>query len=294
MKTLNKNFHPPPVGAAFWELLDHLWDNGVGNIQTEDGEPKAWTATSLADALDQMPSETSIYSWRKRKHVPKKEQIQRLCRVLFEDEPHIRKAWSNALIEARREEELLRKQERKKAETAVASVSSNVATDATNAMDESQVDHGTAEETNNTNKQSILPVLLICFVGLLSLIFFVARGNNEKETTPEPLVHNIRFCLEQDFSQHRQSCNTHQSHFPAGTQKVYVSFETDNIPHGLAFSRRWYRNGEKFMERNDFFDETWQNYTWLFNSNGHDFGEYSMRIVLDEKAFTGQFTLGDY
>lgn len=48
------------------------------------------------------------------------------------------------------------------------------------------------------------------------------------------------------------------------------------------------------MDADEFFDETWQNYTWLFNTNGHDVGEYSMRIILSDTVFTGQFTLGDF
>jgi len=229
-----------------------------------------WTASALADILDQTPSETSILNWRKRKHLPKQGQIQRLCRVLFEDDPHIRKAWSSALIETRREEELLRKQEKKLTEPVGASVS-NIAGAAV-AMNASQVDVGTAEKADTIHKLSMWPLLTICLVVLLSFMFFVGRSNNQAKTVPEPSVHNIQFCPELDFSQKRLSCNSHQSHFPAGTQKIYVSFETNDIPYGLAFSRRWYRNGEKFMERNDFFDETWQNYTWLFNTNGHDAG----------------------
>lgn len=294
MKIRKKNILPPPSYATFWELFDCFWDNGIGNLISADDEPVSWTAASLADALDHTPSETSILNWRKRKHLPKQEQIQRLCRILLGSEPEARKAWSSALIETRREEEILRKQEKKQAEPVEASVSNYVAAGAAVAINASEVEVGTAEETDTTNKQSIWPLLTICIIVVLSLLFFIGRGENQAVTVPEPSVQNIRFCLERDFSQERLSCNMHQSNFPAGTQKVYVSFETNNIPYGLVFSRRWYRNGEKFLERNDFFDETWQNYTWLFNQNGHDVGEYSMRIILGNKVFTGQFTLGDF
>ena len=210
-----------------------------------EDESVSWTAASLADALDHTPSETSILNWRKRKHLPKQGQIQRLCRILLGSEPEIRKAWSSALIETRREEELLRKHEKKPTKSFEASVSNIVAAGAAVAINTSQVDVGTAEKADTTHKLSMWPLLTICLVALLSLMLFVGRGSNQAETVPEPSVHNIQFCLEQDFSQQRLSCNSHQSHFPAGTQKVYVSFETNDIPYGLAFSRRWYRTGEK-------------------------------------------------
>ena len=36
-----KNLPPPPKGATFWELFDYIWDNGVGQETSENGEPVA-------------------------------------------------------------------------------------------------------------------------------------------------------------------------------------------------------------------------------------------------------------
>lgn len=288
-----KNFCLPPLDCDFWELFDYFWDNGVGNNVTEEGDPQPWTTEAFALALDSEPSTTSVGNWRSRKHLPRKEQIQRFCRILFIDEPSLRKAWSSVLIKARREEELLRKIQKKEVKIDETSTTFDESSEDATGTTASEHVGETTQEASSIGTEGVALWRALYIAVLLSVLFFLFRSNDQFHSRAELSVYNIRFCLEQEFSQRRLSCNANQSHFPEGTQKVYVSFETDNIPHGLAFSRRWYRNSDKFMERNDFFDETWQNYTWLYNKNGHDTGEYSMRIIMEDQVFTGEFTLGE-
>ena len=264
------NFTPPPEIGSFWVLFDHFWNNGIGNELSVSGEPIAWNARTLAEALDDRPSSTALGQWYARDALPSKENIQRLCRVLLHEENHIRKKWANTLLAARREEELKRNAEKKSAtHTGVSS------------MPDTQTPSG---QSRGRKWIYLIGLLLILSAGFL---FF---GQTQK---PAINISEIKFCTQDNFSDQTKTCNLSETFFPEGTQKVYVSFKTNNIPYGKPFSRRWYRNGEKWLERNDFFDETWKNFTWIHNENGHDHGEYAMRIIVEDQVFTGTFTLGE-
>ena len=100
-KTLSyhkKNLPPPPKGATFWELFDYIWDNGVGQETSENGEPVAWSAAKLESALDHQIDVRSIENWRSRKYMPTRENIRKLTWMISGGDQDLRQAWSEALI----------------------------------------------------------------------------------------------------------------------------------------------------------------------------------------------------
>ncbi len=273
-----KNFCAPPLETNFWALFDYFWDNGVGNELNADGEPVAWSELTLEAALDFKPVSKTLGDWHKRGTLPSKASLHRLCRMIFREDEKIRKAWSDALIETRRAEEL----ERDRLKTVQGQ---SVETPAKEVNSGKPLTLG-KQRRNDRLVWVFAPIGIILVVGFSFLIL--------RPSQPSTIgISDIRFCSEANFSVHSKACQLSETHFPRGTQKVYVSYLSTNIPFRSSFSRRWYRNGEKFIERNDFSDAAWENYTWIYNRHGHDQGEYVMRIVVADQVFSGRFTLGD-
>ncbi len=108
-----------------------------------------------------------------------------------------------------------------------------------------------------------------------------------------PSVKNIMFCDEQRFSKVDKMCRDNIKIFPSDTKMIYTSFEISNMPVGEPFDRRWYRNGRWFKTKSGHFDTAWEGYTFIYNPNTHDPGDYVMRIIVNNKSTTGSFTVLD-
>ena len=72
-----------------------------------------------------------------------------------------------------------------------------------------------------------------------------------------------------------------------------VSFQLHNMFQGDTFKRHWYRDGEKFISRNEFVAAPWEGYTYIYNRHGHDIGEYTLRVIINDKVTAKVFTVGD-
>ncbi|WP_298362552.1 hypothetical protein [uncultured Litoreibacter sp.] len=307
LKNRKKNLELPPETTDFWKLFDFFWDNGVGNPLNQDGEPVPWSEKALEVALEGKPTAKALGNWHSRVNLPSRESIQRLCRVILVDDEQLGRSWASSLLTARRLEEIRRKENSKLLaraksknvnrevaafQTAENRLANGAALDSESVIEFESVNLSAPTRCKPSPSFKFLRLFKAVGLVLLSLaiyIFAVPFG----ESDPKIKISDIRFCSYNTFSAYKKSCLSSKTHFPAGTQKVYVSFQTDNIHYGEPFSRRWYRNGEKWLERNDFFDDTWQNYTWIHNQHGHDHGEYSMRIIVGDQVFSGKFTLGD-
>ena len=111
---------------------------------------------------------------------------------------------------------------------------------------------------------------------------------------PLPSVSDLRACNTDCFNMNTLTCDSHVPYFEKGTKQIYLSFKFSGMPTGQVFQRRWYRNGEKFLEKTDFYDDAWPGYTYLFNRWGHDEGEYAFRVLVDGKRLaTTRFLVED-
>jgi hypothetical protein len=107
-----------------------------------------------------------------------------------------------------------------------------------------------------------------------------------------PYISKLYVCDQNSFENGQNACGECASHFAVGIQKIFLSFMFHNMPTGKKYKRSWYRNGEQFVEKTDFYDDAWPGYTYLWNESGHDLGDYTVRITVDEKIATVRFTVG--
>ena len=110
-------------------------------------------------------------------------------------------------------------------------------------------------------------------------------------SSPSGVITDVRFCTDAGFDDTVDRCRVSRKRFPEGTKLIHVSFEADGVPEGQPFERRWYRDGQMFLQRDGFFDEVWTNWTWLRNPEGHPPGQYHLRLVVDGDVTTAGFVV---
>lgn len=270
-KTLSyhkKNLPPPPKGATFWELFDYIWDNGVGQETSENGEPVAWSAAKLESALDHQIDVRSIENWRSRKYMPTRENIRKLTWMISGGDQDLRQAWSEALIAEWRAEKLRNRE-----------------------ADEQSVEDKHPEPPSAITEEAsrsrfAMPVAIamaLCAGGAaLWYIFGTAQAAS---------VQNIRICDAPYFDKQTKDCSQHVSVFVEPINEVFLSFDFENLGHGEPFERWWIRNGERVTGRTSFNDEAWQGYTYWRPEGGLPFGQYVVRIVVEGTVFTQTFQI---
>lgn len=287
-----KFFENPPENMLFKDLFNYFRKQGVGNELGEDGRPQRWRNEKLAEEFEALgyPIQTRSFGhWAKGTNVAQGNNITALARIASGGNRERETRWRSAIVKS----------------TLVKEAAENL-TSAKLTTQPSLV-HPTKPTTASTKKT--LAVGIAVAATLLAASFLLnfldrplpdvfleqtgtASDGLGASGAPLPLVGNMRVCDEANFNKQKLACARHVPFFPIGTQKVYLSFVIDHMLDGQRFERRWYRNGERFKAVSDYFDEAWPGYTWLANSNGHDSGEYSVRIIVGDRAATQSFTIG--
>lgn len=270
---MNKNkvfLRAPPNILGFQELFRFIWLQGIGNKFDRHGEPKPWTDESLEDRfyeLDYEIDKRTIQNWLSGKNKPSPKNLHKLARVVSNDDAGLKILWRDAFTMAS-----VSKQKTK-----------NLSTEPTLIQMADKSDVGSKHKIRSRALISILG-----FIGLLS----ISTVSMKSRKLPVIEVTNLKFCNKALFDRTAKLCKTNVSNFPVGTSLIFVSFNMPNATMGQPFDRKWYRDGQKFAEREGFIDSAWENYTWLENSNGHDAGKYDLRIIVNGRVTTGSFFVG--
>ena len=260
----------PVASDDFAVLFRHGYDRGAGRILDPQGIARPWTVLDLEAAFDALGRDISIKTlenWRAGRTVPNRRNMHALARIFSGHDKVLANRWLDALLASRIGD----------------TISGNESGKGIDARTEGKARHK-AQAPRAIGRTAGLAVATV--VGLLALgggAWLAAIR------TPEPDIHTLRFCTEADFDRAAQRCRADRRLFAEGTDLIHVSFETNDMPPRQPFTRTWYREGSAFLSRDGFFDEVWNNWTWIGNPNGHDAGTYHLRIVVDGKVTTESF-----
>lgn len=284
----------PPENGCHTDLFDHFWSRGVGADLDEKGIRLPWTSKALQEAMNFAVSDRAIQSWSSGASVPSEKNIRQICNVISAFDKQLGTMWLRAWLPARSFEDRKRREEKRQqkhirigahaifregiSSVDVAISNSNLGND----------DEGLGVEKSNATFRFGLPIVVI-----MTLIFGYGSFSHFLYQGIQYSISDIRFCLYENFSDHTKTCSVSETHFPSDTKKIYVSFKDNGIPENTMFQRKWYTNGENWFDKTDFFDEAWENYTWIHNRNGHENGEYVLRIIVGGQVFLGRFTVGE-
>lgn len=280
-------FRLPPEDGPFLDVFRFAWDAGVGN-HLEDERPIPWTTGALEAAFESRNRDVSIKSienWRSGKTLPSRKNIILLADIFSGSDRQHREAWLDCLIGS------LLTQSPDTNDSLDAKGPETQAHDA-DVSNTTQIQSGKSAQKKELSKKSIAG-LAFC-VGALAFVAMSATGTSLSKPFSQKKITDIRFCTDANFDTEIKRCTAHQSNFPKGTALIHVSFES-NVPYGQAFSRRWYRDGRLFIEKDGFFDEAWENWTWIRDTtdDGNLPGDYVLRIIIDDKVTTGTFTVDE-
>lgn len=261
----NSGRSEPPEGASFWELFDHFWRRGLGNVEAEDGIAKPWTAESLETAFDGSPGVRAIENWRRRSSLPVPDNLRKIAAVIAGDDAALRIRWYDALVDARAKE-----LEAAPEETGTHS-------------DETPLTGNAVEEDPTALRKRIgLLAAVIAIVGF-AVIGWLWFGREQPQT-----VENIRICDIHFFDADAGACTQHMAVFVHGIDDVYLSFDFKNVPKGAPFERWWILDGERQAGRTSFNDEAWPGWTF-WRPGTLKVGQYVVRVVVDGTVFTQTF-----
>ena len=252
----------PPPDLTLTGLFNHAFDRGAGQM-ARAGVAEPWTVHALEaafDALSRSVSTRSIENWRSGSALPSARNIHVLARIFSGGDAQLQGVWLDALIAAR--------ERTPKTETAAQA--------------------GDDTPAPEPPTRSRLPRAAAALLGLVGL---AVAGLALWPAPAPPRVSDIRFCTDAGFDAQAKRCSRARERFPAGTTLIHVSFESEGVADGQPFERRWYRDGEMFLSRDGFFDDAWEDWTWLRNPNGHDPGRYHLRIIIDGRVATAGFTV---
>lgn len=176
----------------------------------------------------------------------------------------MRKAWSDAMIAAWRQEKLNRSKEAKpQGEIAKQEPLSPV------------------ERQKRPGLKVASGVVLACIA--IAAFWFATASNSE------PAVTNIRICDKYFFDMELKKCSKHVSVLVHGVEEVFLSFDFENVPDGTPFERWWIRNGERVAGRTSFNDAAWPGYTFWRPGGPLQVGQYVVRLVVDGNVETQAF-----
>jgi len=246
-----------------------------------DGRPDPWTSEQMEAAfltVNRTVSIKTIENWRAGRVLPSPRNIILLAEIFSGNDLNRRGAWLSRLTESVN----LSKANLKTIEPAV--------------VTEEEADtHSAPTPPQQKSSRLLLGMGLgaILTAGLVGMTSGKVQSFQSFLKTDPPTVTDIRFCTEANFDREIKRCRLHEPRFPAGTKLIHVSFETQNVPYGQPFSRRWYRDGQLFIERDGFFDEAWENWTWIREGEDGDHlpGNYVLRIIIDGQVTTGTFRI---
>jgi len=282
---------PPDNDLSFHALMRYCFEGGIGNYLDELGQPKRWTRNDWESirAEDGFPlAYTTFVNWVEGGKPHNMSKFATLSKVIFPFSDCGARLWHKKFADS-----YMRTFEQ------------------TGGKNEAEQDtYGKAFADFVPALPPILDLWARTVRQLrrrLTIAWYkieprvdLATGQPAPETPDNvlfpiarPSVINVRFCDEVGFSQGKLVCDESRVTFPAGTKRVFMSFAMYDMPTGMRFKREWYRNGEKFIEKNDYFDDAWPGYTFLWNENGHDPGRYDVRISVNKILLsTNSFTIG--
>lgn len=265
MKNKESFLREPPEILEFRELFKFAWVQGVGNQLDSHGQPEPWTNSSLEGRFYEFGYEIdgrTIQNWLSGTNKPSASNIHRLARIIGNDEVEYKRQWRDAFTIAK-----LSKID------PVAEVSAEPKTVVPDKRAKSFLQVG------------LILVVILTFnvLGLLIL----------RPISPSIQATNLKFCDDTRFSKSTKTCMTNVSHFPQGTELIFVSFNLPGAQEGQLFERKWFRKGQLFLSKESYFDATWEDYTWLQNPEGHDQGRYNLQIIVNEEVTTGTFFVGE-
>lgn len=272
MKNKKIFYRDPPNSDDFCTLFDFIWDNGIGNKLSNNEIPTPWTAESLEAAFDSAGFSTdkrTIQNWHSGHNKPSRMNMHALAKIISAGDDAAKQKWADALFATRKK---YNPHPKKK------SPQNDLATNSLAAA--------------NNHIETATPYKLKMMLGLCVTIVIVAMAILYIAAQPKlPSVRNIMFCDEARFSKIDKMCRENVTIFPDDIKMIYTSFDIENMPIGEPFDRRWYRNGIWFKTKPGHFDDAWEGYTWIYNPDTHDPGEYIMRIIIDDESTTGGFTV---
>ena len=276
---MKKNTRSPPDSQNFKDLFEFFWVRGLGNELTEHGIPVPWTDETLESALTSVGLEVdkrSIQSWKSGKHKPGRVKIHALARIISDGDSDLQNQWADVFISAVRH-----RYNPPKVDELKPTLSPQ--------LKPTPLLH---IKKNKTRKWIAVGAVVAAILIFGSALGHYIAWNIAQTELPKVEVTNIRFCDEDRFSKERKACLGSVHHFPTGTQMVFVSFQMYGMPQNYPFERRWYRNGQVFLQKDGFYDSAWEDFTWIYNKEGYDDGKYDLRIVVDKTTTTATFTIG--
>lgn len=283
----NINLRNPPNDMDFTSLFKFFWDHGVGNRLDLNNVPVPWNEISLASAFDTLGIDLntrSIHNWHAGKNKPNGKNLHRLSHIASGGNADLRREWADAFISS-----IGKSNEGKKKNITIEQHTPDVITP------DQKVDVRPSpnNETERKSRLSKRQYVNICAVVIGTILLLKAVGFGFGFLKKEVSVVDIKFCNEALFSQDKKTCLENVEVFPADIQMIYISFNIKNAPEDMPFERRWYRNGQIFLTKSGFYDEAWEDFTYLNNPLTHDPGKYVMRVIINGKSTTGSFIVLD-
>lgn len=260
----------PPEELNFSKLFRFIWVQGIGNTLDQYGEPQPWTDGGLENRFYEFGYEIdkrTIQNWLAGNNQPSAKNLHRLARIVSNDEADFKTVWRDALT-------------------------------MTSVLREKNQSHNAVKATKDTTSKikgktpSALATKIIIAMGIVGAVIAWVILYSPTQTS-QIQVTNLKFCDEVRFDRTAKICKTNVTHFPEGIKLIFVSFGMPDAPEGQPFERRWYRNGQMFLERDGFKDAVWEDYTWLGNEKGHDNGKFDLRIIVNGEVTTGSFFVGN-
>ena len=301
---MSKFFRPPPADVDdFFELLDLIWTQGIGNTSTPDGlcgqEWKNETLIAAFEAAKGSISESTIQKWRGRIVLPQTKNLYTLVSVVSNRET--RPAWRDALYTSVRRTRRARNGHaaaNRNDETDPNVVAALARPSPAAAAQEEGAPAGPASGRFNvfrTGTWARSPVWILPGLAAAVLLAFVSGAL----LLQRPYIADLRVCDVEHFSVANQACSRHMDRFPPDIKRVYVSFDIQNFPDNKPFTRAWYLNGQKILERKGLTAPPWEGWTWHGNKNPDapdavpaTPGNYTLRIQAGPTVRSVAFKVG--
>lgn len=267
MKKPVRNIEAAPNLNETKELIRHILDFGLGKELDKEGLPQMWQKQEFSERAN-LGSGTLDF-WLEGKHLPNRESIRKLSIFIANGDKRVYKSWVDAFRKAAQSSNSSKKAETCKEDSLTTS---------------SQIKHN--ETRNQVGLNPIHWLLLSILLVALPFAGYVFLATNKKTTLEDnqTVVFNLATCSEAEFSKELKVCTKESSRFPNGTKLIYISFNTHGHSPGQKFTRYWYHNGELFFSKDSYFDEVWKDWTYIGHQLLRGEGEYSLRIVTQDRA----------
>ena len=241
----------------------------------QDEHPVPWTISQMEaafEAINRPVSAKTLENWRAGNSRPLPRNLVSLADIVSGGDKRKRDLWLETLSRAAQNRDTFKDVTEKNAS-------------------ERQVRPETTgpADASKHSKQRLWLTTCAAVLASAGIAWFVTSAWHDRSQISN-VVTEMRFCSETHFDKATKRCRIDEPVFPATTDMIYVSFEADP-PYGTPFERRWYRDGVKFIERDGFFDQAWENWTWINQDDGLLPGDYVLRVIIDGRTATHGFTI---